>query len=81
MLILLALAIALPTARPAHAAPADSPAADNPNAHGEALFDSPPDAQRELAVWHYDYNNAQPHSAVGDRTPARAHRRASTNIK
>ena len=38
----------------------------------EELFDTLDDARRKLALWHYDYNNVRPHSALGSRTPKQA---------
>lgn len=32
----------------------------------EELFDSLPDARRNLARWRYDYNHVRPHSALGN---------------
>lgn len=40
----------------------------------EELFDSLADARRKLAVWRYDYNEARPHSSLGNQTPAQARR-------
>ncbi len=40
----------------------------------EDIFDSLYDARRKLALWRYDYNNARPHSSLGNQTPAEARR-------
>jgi hypothetical protein len=40
----------------------------------EAIFDSPADARRKLALWHQDYNTVRPHSLLGNQTPAEARR-------
>ena len=40
----------------------------------EEIFDSLADARRKLAIWRYDYNNARPHSSLGNQTPSDARR-------
>ena len=40
----------------------------------EEIFDSLADARQKLALWRYDYNNVRPHSSLGNKTPAEAHR-------
>ena len=40
----------------------------------EEIFDTLDDAHRKLALWRYDYNNARPHSSLGNQTPAEARR-------
>ena len=40
----------------------------------EEMFDNLDDARRKLALWRYDYNNARPHSSLGNKTPAEARR-------
>ena len=40
----------------------------------EELFDTLDDARRQLALWRYHYNNVRPHSSLGNKAPAEAHR-------
>ena len=40
----------------------------------EEIFDSLAEARQKLALWRYDYNNARPHSSLGNKTPAQARR-------
>ena len=40
----------------------------------EEIFDSLAEARQNLALWRYDYNNARPHSSLGNKTPAQARR-------
>lgn len=39
-----------------------------------ADHDSLGDTRRKLALWRCDYDNVRPHSSLGNKTPADAHR-------